>query len=45
MDALYHQTNNLIQLTQQCFQRLEGNASSADETEREIESKIQEINK
>lgn len=45
MDALYHQTNNLIQQTQQRFQQLEGNAKNVEEIENDIENKIQEINR
>lgn len=45
MEALYHQTNNLIQITQQCFKNLEGNVATAPEIEADIQQKINEINR
>lgn len=44
MESLYHQTNRLVQETQQCFEKLEkvGNTNS-DVTEREIQARIDSI--
>jgi hypothetical protein len=44
MESLYHQTNRLVQETQQCFEKLEkaGDASS-DAIEREIQTRIDSI--
>lgn len=45
MENLYHQTNRLIQETQQCFQLLNTN-SNADSThiEHDIETKLANVN-
>ena len=44
MEPLYHQTNRLVQETQQCFEKLEtaGDANS-DAIEREIQARIDSI--
>lgn len=44
METLYHQTNKLIQQTQQSFQNLENNSNYV-EIENEIQEKINQINK
>lgn len=44
METLYHQTNKLIQQTQQSFQILE-NSSNYVEVEADIQEKIDQINK
>lgn len=45
METLYHQTNKLIQQTQQSFQNLESNPNHYAEIEAEIQDKIDQINK
>jgi hypothetical protein len=44
MESLYHQTNRLVQETQQCFEKLEkvGDPNS-DAIEREIQARIDSI--
>jgi hypothetical protein len=44
MEPLYHETNRLVQGTQQCFEKLEkaGDANS-DAIEREIQARIDSI--
>lgn len=44
MDSLYHQTNKLIQQTQQSFQALEQPGASALDIEADIQDKINTIN-
>ncbi|KAF5297662.1 hypothetical protein FQA39_LY11993 [Lamprigera yunnana] len=44
MDSLYHQTNKLVQQTQECFQKLESKSKSHQEIEAEIQQKINSIN-
>ncbi|EFA03370.1 probable Golgi SNAP receptor complex member 2 [Tribolium castaneum] len=44
MDTLYHQTNKLIQQTQQSFQALEQNSGNVLEIEADIQEKITTIN-
>ncbi|RZC34909.1 Golgi SNAP receptor complex member 2 [Asbolus verrucosus] len=44
MDTLYHQTNKLIQQTQQSFQALEQNSGNLLEIEADIQDKINAIN-
>ncbi|XP_063922738.1 probable Golgi SNAP receptor complex member 2 [Zophobas morio] len=44
MDTLYHQTNKLIQQTQQTFQSLEQSGANAVEVEVDIQEKINAIN-
>ncbi|XP_044268650.1 probable Golgi SNAP receptor complex member 2 [Tribolium madens] len=43
MDTLYHQTNKLIQQTQQSFQALEQNSGNVQEIEADIQEKINAI--
>lgn len=44
MEALYHQTNKLVQDTQSCFQRLEKcTDTEAESLEREIQARIDSI--
>ena len=45
MDTLYHQTNKLIQQTQQTFQSLEQSGANAVEVEVDIQEKINAINR
>lgn len=45
MDTLYHQTNKLIQQTQQSFQALEQNPGGALEIEADIQTKLNSINR
>lgn len=45
MENLYHQTNKLIQQTQQTFQRLESTPNSYVEIETDIQEKITQINR
>lgn len=44
MEALYHQTNRLVQETQQYFQQLERKPPNVDDVENDIQSKIELIN-
>ncbi|XP_053681116.1 probable Golgi SNAP receptor complex member 2 [Anopheles nili] len=44
MEALYMQTNSLIQETQQCFQRLNDARYDSNEIEHDIEMKITSVN-
>uniref|UniRef100_A0A182P786 Golgi SNAP receptor complex member 2 n=1 Tax=Anopheles epiroticus TaxID=199890 RepID=A0A182P786_9DIPT len=44
MEALYMQTNSLIQETQQCFQRLNDSRFESSEIEHDIELKITTVN-
>lgn len=44
MEALYMQTNSLIQETQQCFQRLNDTRFASSEIEHDIEMKITTVN-
>lgn len=45
MDTLYHQTNKLVQQTQECFQKLERRTGNPQEIELEIQEKINQINR
>lgn len=45
MENLYHQTNKLIQQTQETFQRLESTPNCYVEIEAEIQEKIKQINR
>lgn len=45
MDTLYHQTNKLIQQTQQSFQALETSIGNYAEIEVDIQEKIKLINR
>lgn len=45
MENLYHQTNKLIQQTQETFQRLERTPNDYVEIETEIQDKIKQINR
>lgn len=44
METLYHQTNRLIQETQQCFQALNNNQTDTSAVENDILSKIATVN-
>lgn len=44
METLYHQTNALIQQTQQQFRELEVNRPNKIEIEQDIQEKIKSIN-
>lgn len=44
MEPLYHQTNRLVQETQQCFEKLEkASDANSDAIEREIQARIDSI--
>ena len=44
MEPLYHQTNRLVQETQQCFEKLDkAGDTNSDATEREIQARIDSI--
>lgn len=44
MEALYHQTNRLLQETQQCFQKLEKNKGlNTESIEAEIQVRIDSV--
>lgn len=44
MESLYHQTNRLVQETQQCFEKLEKvSDTNSDVIEREIQARIDSI--
>ena len=44
MESLYHQTNKLVQDTQNCFQKLEKcTDAQAESLEREIQARIDSI--
>lgn len=44
MEPLYHQTNRLVQETQQCFEKLEkAGDTNSDAIEREIQARIDSI--
>lgn len=45
METLYHQTNKLVQQTQQYFQNLEANPNNYEAIEAEIQEKINQINR
>lgn len=45
MDTLYHQTNILVQQTQECFQMLETRPTNYQEIESNIQEKISVINR
>lgn len=45
METLYHQTNKLVQQTQQYFQNLEANPNNYEGIEAEIQEKINQINR
>lgn len=44
MEALYHQTNRIIQETQQCFQHLNNSTTGTNDIENEIQTKIVAVN-
>lgn len=44
MEALYHQTNQLIQETSDLFHKLERDPANCDEIENAIQSKINTVN-
>lgn len=44
MEALYHQTNKLVQEIQQLFQQLNNYVGDSSEIESEILKKIDEVN-
>lgn len=45
METLYHQTNRLIQETQEYFQQLENNRGDQDVIEKNIQDNITAVNK
>lgn len=45
MDQLYHQTNLLVQHTQELFKSLENSVNNYADIERDIQEKINQINR
>lgn len=44
MDSLYHETNRLIQETQECFQQLNNPKNEKSSVQNAIQTKIAQVN-